>query len=164
MRIRDAEAADLSAVVSIYNEVIATTTAVFSSAPVSLENRRAWRDERLAQGFPVLVGEEDGEVVAFGSFGPFRLGDGYRPTVEHSVHVRAEARGRGLGGLLLEALIGRARALGKRDMIAGVEAGNLGSIRMHERLGFTRAALLPEVAEKFGRPMDLLFLRKRLDE
>ena len=164
MRIRDAEAADLPAVLSIYNEVIATTTAVFSSAPVTLENRRAWWAERVGQGFPVLVGEEGGQVVGFGSFGPFRIGDGYRPTVEHSVHVRAEARGRGLGGALLQALIIQARAQGRRDMIAGVEAGNLGSIRMHERLGFAQAALLPDVAEKFGRPMDLLFLRKRLSD
>lgn len=164
MRIRDAEEADLPAVLAIYNEVIAATTAVFSETPATLESRRSWRSQRVGQGFPVLVGEEGGRVVAFGSFGPFRSGDGYRATVEHSVHVRAQDRGRGLGGRLLEALIDRAQAMGKRDMIAGVEAGNLRSIRMHERLGFERAALLPAVAEKFGRPLDLLLLRKRLSD
>jgi phosphinothricin acetyltransferase len=152
----------LPAILEIYNAVMATTTAVFSETPVTLENRRRWWAERVEQGFPVLVGDEDGEVVGFGSFGPFRAGDGYRPTVEHSVHVRADRRGRGLGGELLQALETRAIAMGKRDMIAGVEAGNAGSIRMHERLGFQRAAMLPDVAEKFGRRLDLLLLRKRL--
>jgi phosphinothricin acetyltransferase len=162
--IRDAEEADLPAILLIYNEVIAATTAVFSETPVTLENRRAWRAERLAQGFPVLVIEDGGEVAGFGGFGPFRSGDGYRLTVEHSVHVLADRRGRGLGRVLLEALIERALAAGKRDMIAGVEAGNADSIRMHERLGFERAALLPGVAEKWGRPLDLLLLRRRLSE
>lgn len=162
MLIRDAEEADLSAVLELYNQVIATTTAVFSETPATLESRRAWRADRLAQGFPVLVGEEGGEVVGFGSFGPFRVGDCYQRTVEHSVHVRSDHRGRGLGRALLEVLVARAREMGKRDMIAGVEAGNAASIRMHERAGFERAALLPDVAEKFGRRLDLLLLRKRL--
>lgn len=164
MRIRDAEEADLPAVVEIYNEVIATTTAVFSVTPVTLEDRRAWRAERLAQGYPVIVAEDDGMVVGFGSYGPFRTGDAYRPTVEHSVHVRADRRGRGLGRALLQALIGRATAQGRWSTVAGVAAENTASIRMHEQLGFERAALLPGVAEKFGRRLDLLLLRKRLGE
>jgi len=163
LRVRDAEEADLPALVDIYNEVIAHTTAVFSESPVDLENRCAWRSQRLAQGYPVLVADEGAEVVGFGSLGPFRVGDGYRATVEHSVHVRADRRGEGVGRLLLTALIERARHGGRRNMIAGLDAANLVSVGLHEGLGFERAALLPDVAEKFGRSLDLLLLRKRLD-
>ena len=160
--VRDSTEADLPAMLAIYNQVIADTTAVFSETPLTLENRRAWRVARLAAGHPVLVAEADGEVVGLGALGPFRLGDGYRFAVEDSVHVRADRRSSGVGSALLRALIARAEAAGRRDMIAGVDAANTGSIRLHERLGFARAALMPDLAEKFGRPLDLLFLRKRL--
>jgi phosphinothricin acetyltransferase len=160
--VRDSTEADLPAMLAIYNQVIAETTAVFSEAPVTLANRREWRASRLAADHPVLVAEQDGQVVGLGALGPFRLGDSYRHTVEDSVHVRADRRGSGVGSVLLRTLIARAQASGRRDMIAGVDAANTGSIRLHERLGFERAALMPAVAEKFGRPLDLLFLRKRL--
>jgi phosphinothricin acetyltransferase len=99
----------------------------------------------------------DGAVEGFGSFGDFRTWPGYRTTVEHSVHVRADRRGHGIGTALLEVLIERAAGLGKHAMIAGVDAGNLASLRLHERLGFARVALLPEVARKFDRWLDLVF-------
>ena len=162
MRVRDAEEEHLPAILEIYNQVIATTTAVFSEAPVTAENRRAWRAARLEAGYPVLVAEDAGEVVGFAALGPFRLGDGYRPTAETSVHVREDRRGSGVGSALLAELIGRAKAAGLRDLLAGVDAANTGSVRLHEKHGFERAALLPGVAEKWGRPLDLLFLRRRL--
>jgi phosphinothricin acetyltransferase len=68
-----------------------------------------------------------------------------------------------LGGSLLRELMRRAAAQGRRSTVAGVHADNTASIRMHEKLGFERAALLPDVAEKFGRRLDLLLLRKRLE-
>jgi L-amino acid N-acyltransferase YncA len=86
----------------------------------------------------------------------------YRFTVEHTLHVRADARGRGIGSQLLRALIDRASALGKHVMIAGVDADNAASIRLHERLGFTRAARLCEVGYKFDRWLDLVFLQRAL--
>src|SRR5262249_29884318 len=89
---------------------------------------------------------------------------GYRYTVEHSVHVRADARGRGVGSVLVRTLLDRAVALGKHVMVAGVDADNLGSIRLHERLGFRRAGILHHVGCKFGRGLALAFLERRLDD
>jgi phosphinothricin acetyltransferase len=83
--------------------------------------------------------------------------------VEHSVHVHADARGRGLGPQLVQALFPRATALGKHVMIAGIDAANTGSIRMHARLGFTEAGVLRDVGRKFDRWLDLLFMQRRLD-
>jgi phosphinothricin acetyltransferase len=161
--IRDATAADLPGILEIYNEVIATTTAVYREEPASLEERHRWWRDRLAQGYPLLVAEEAGGVAGFASFGDFRIWPCYRHTVEHSVHVRRERRGCGLGSALVTALIPRAARLGKHIMIAGVDADNAGSIRMHERLGFERVAHLREVGFKFGRWLDLVFLQRLIE-
>ena len=110
----------------------------------------------------MLVAGDASGVVGFGSFGDYRAWPGYRYTVEHSVHVRADRRGEGVGTALVQALIERAAALGKHVMIAGVEAENAASIRLHERLGFAVVARLPEVAWKFDRWLDLVFLQRRL--
>lgn len=164
MPIRRATEADLPAITAIFNEVIATSTAIYADDPFSLEDRAGWFAARRAAGFPVLVAQEDGEVLGLASFGEFRAWPGFRHTVEHSVHIRAGARGRGLGTALVSALFEPARALDKHVMIAGVDATNEGSIRLHERLGFERAAMLREVGRKFGRWLDLLFLQKFLDD
>jgi phosphinothricin acetyltransferase len=160
--VRDAGEADLPGLLAIYNEVIENSTAVFSDRQVTLEDRAQWLAARQRDGFPVLVAVDAGAVVAFGSFGAFRAWPGYRFTVEHSVHVRAERRGEGIGTTVLEALIERAAALGLHAMIAGVEAENAASIRLHERLGFSVVARLPEVAWKFDRWLDLVFVQRLL--
>jgi phosphinothricin acetyltransferase len=160
MQIRDAEESDLPGLLAIYNDVIATSTAVYSDNPATLEDRRQWREARLASGYPILVAIDSSGVVGFSTFGDFRAWPGYRFTVEHSVHVRADCRGRGVGGELLQALFPRAAALGKHVMIAGVDAANTASIRFHERFGFERAGHLREVGNKFGRWLDLVFLQR----
>jgi L-amino acid N-acyltransferase YncA len=110
MIIRDARDSDLQGILDIYNDVVMTTTAIYDETVSTLEQRRAWFDARRSQGLPVLVGEEGGEVIGFSSFGEWRARWGYRFTVEHSVHVRADQRGRGHGRALIEALAGRLAA------------------------------------------------------
>jgi phosphinothricin acetyltransferase len=163
MPIRPATEADLPAITAIFNDVIATSTAIYADDPLTIEDRTAWFAQRRAVGYPVLVAD-DGAVAGVASFGDFRAWPGFRHTVEHSVHIRADARGRGLGSALVGALFEPARALGKHVMIAGIDAANAGSIRMHERLGFQRGAVLREVGRKFGRWLDLEFMQKFLDE
>ena len=159
---RDATAADLDGLVAIYNDVIANSTAVFSNQPVTVEERRASWQARTAQGYPVVVAHDEHGVAGFATFGDFRAWPGYRFTVEHTLHVRADARGRGIGTELLRELIRRASALGKHVMIAGVDADNAASIRLHERLGFTTAGNLRQVGYKFDRWLDLVFLQRLL--
>jgi L-amino acid N-acyltransferase YncA len=162
MELRDAAEDDLEGLVAIYNDVIATSTAVYSSTPVTLEDRRQWWRARVAAGYPVLVALDRTGVLGFSTFGDFRAWPGYRFTVEHTVHVRADRRGDGVGTKLLEALLPRAAALGKHMMIAGVDAANTASIRFHERLGFVQAGCLREVGHKFDRWLDLVFLQRRI--
>ena len=162
MDIRDAREDDLPGLLAIYNDVIATSTAVYAEDPVTLENRRTWWQGRVEQGYPVLVAADATGVVGFASFGDFRAWPGYRFTVEHSVHVRADRRGTGVGSALMLPLITRGSALGKHVMIAGVDASNAGSLRFHERLGFEAVAHFREVGFKFGRWLDLVFLQRFL--
>jgi phosphinothricin acetyltransferase len=160
--IRPATPADLLGILDIYNDVIATSTAVYADDPVSLEDRQAWLAARQAQGYPVLVAVEGESTIGFASFGDFRAWPGYRFTVEHSVHVRQGYRGTGVGRALVQNLLPLASALGKHVMIAGVDADNTGSILFHERLGFERVAHFREVGFKFGRWLDLVFLQRTL--
>ena len=161
--IRDAVVTDLPAITAIYNAAVAGTTAIWNDTAVDLENRRVWWADRLAKGYPVLVSCEGDAVLGYASFGDWRAFDGYRGTVEHSVYVREGAQGRGIGLLLMSELVKRARGCGKHVMVAGVEAGNVGSIRLHQRLGFVETGRMPQVGQKFGGWLDLVFLQLQLD-
>jgi phosphinothricin acetyltransferase len=163
MRIEDATDDDLPAVVAIYNDVIRTSTAIYRDEPATLDERRAWNEARKTNGYPLLVARTgDAAVAGFATFGDFRPWPGYRFTIEHSVHVADGLRGRGLGTALMQALIVRGTALGKHVMVAGIDADNDGSIRMHERLGFRQTAHLPEVGWEFGRWLDLVLMQRKL--
>jgi phosphinothricin acetyltransferase len=163
MTIRDAEDTDLSGVLSIYNDVIRTSTAIYTEAPSSIEERRSWWEQRVAQGYPVIVAADSSGIAGFASFGDFRgTWPGYRHSVEHSVHVRDDRRGEGLGTLLVTELLRRAAALGKHVMIAGIDAANTPSIRFHHRLGFQPVGTFHEVGYKFGRWLDLHFMERLL--
>ncbi|MDQ0321196.1 phosphinothricin acetyltransferase [Pararhizobium capsulatum DSM 1112] len=160
MIIRDATLEDLPAIRDIYNDAVANTTAIWNETIVDLENRAKWFADRQKSGYPVIVAvAEDGTVAGYASFGDWRAFDGYRHTVEHSVYVEKNQRGGGIGRALMVALIERAQALGKHVMVAGIEAGNTGSIRLHEKLGFEITGQMKEVGTKFGRWLDLTFMQ-----
>ena len=162
MELREATEADLPEILAIYNEVIATSTAVYSETAVSLDDRREWLRSRSAQGYPVVVSIDETGITGYGSFGDFRSWPGYKFTVEHSVYVRADRRAHGVGAAIVAELLRRAKALGKHVMIAGIDADNIASLRLHERLGFEKVAHFREVGWKFGRWLDLVFMQRPL--
>jgi L-amino acid N-acyltransferase len=162
--IRPAQSGDIPTITAIYNDAVAHTTAIWNTTVVDEANRHAWLAARGEAGFPVLVAiDAAGAVAGYASYGDWRAWDGYRHTVEHSVYVRQDARGGGIGEALLRAVIDHARAAGKHVMIAGIEAGNLASIRLHEKLGFTIAGRCEQVGAKFGTWLDLTFMQLTLD-
>lgn len=162
--IRDAVSGDAPAIAAIYNDAVAHTTAIWNDTTVDAADRAAWMAARQSAGHPVLVVvDASDEAIGYATYGPWRPHDGYRHTVEHSVYVRGDQRGRGLGPALMRALIERAREAGIHVLIAGIEAGNAGSIRLHEKLGFSHVGTASQVGTKFGRWLDLTFLQLTLD-
>ena len=160
--VRAAAEADLPAILAIYNDAVAKTTAIWNDGFADLENRRQWYEGRRRLRYPVLVATLDDAVIGYASFGDFRAFDGYRFTVENSVYVAETARRRGAASALLAALIERARAIGKHVMVAGIAGENDISIRLHAKHGFVETARMPEVGFKFGRWLDLVFMQLRL--
>ena len=161
--IRDATWQDLPAIRDIYNDAVLNTTAIWNEQPVDLANRQAWFSARQAQAYPILVAVENDEVTGYASFGDWRPFEGFRYSVEHSVDVRNDQRGKGLGPRLMQALVERAQTCGKHVMVAAIESGNQASIRLHERLGFITTGQMPQVGIKFGRWLDLTFMQLALN-
>jgi L-amino acid N-acyltransferase YncA len=161
--VRDAGPADLAGILAIYNHAVVHTTAIWNERVVDLADRERWWRGRTDAGMPVLVAEDaEGAVAGYASYGPFRPFEGYRDTVEHSIYVRADLRGHGIGGLLLAQLVQRGIAAGLHVMVGGIEAGNVASVALHRRHGFVEAGVLKEVGIKFGRRLDLLFMTRVL--
>jgi L-amino acid N-acyltransferase len=165
VEIRDATAADLAATLSIYNELIRSTTVAWAEQPQTLDERRGWFEEQQRRGFVSLVAADGDDVVGMASYGDFRDSihwPGYRFTAELSIHVRGDQRRGGVGRLLMEELIARAGRNGIHVLVAGIDADNGDSIRFHERLGFTEVARMPETGHKFGRWLDLVLMQRIL--
>lgn len=152
---------------AIFNELIPTTTIAWTDVLITVDDRRAWWERHRARGFPVLVAVDDAadDVVGMASYGDFRNTpdfEGYRFSVEHSVHVRGDQRGIGIGRMLLNALLERAREAGLHVMVGAIDADNVDSLRFHERMGFTEVARMPEVGWKHGRRLDLVLVQRNL--
>jgi L-amino acid N-acyltransferase YncA len=157
--IETASRADLPQILAIYNEVIRNSTAVYSEEEFTETRGATWFDSKLDHGFPLIVARDASAVVGFGTFGEFRAWPCYRHSVEHSVHVRADRRGVGIGRMLVSDLLARAAAMRKHVMIAGIDADNAVSIGLHRSLGFTSVGHFHEVGYKFGRWLDLVFMQ-----
>ncbi len=161
-RVEDAEPGDLPQILAIYNEVIRNSTAVYSEAELGAVAGAEWFAAKTGRGFPFVVVRDAAGVAGFGSFGDFRAWPCYQFSVEHSVHVRADRRGSGIGRAIVTELMARARAMGKHVMIAGIDADNAASLGLHQRLGFVVVGHFREVGFKFGRWLDLKFMQRVL--
>lgn len=161
--IRDASAGDLSSILGIANDVILTTTAVYDYVPHTLEMRQDWYHSKVAAGWPVFVADNDGEVVGFSSLGPFRTWPAYKYSAENSVYVASRWRGQGIGALLLRAVVQAAQTKQLHTVVAGIDADNAASRRLHRAFGFEEVAHFKQVGFKFGRWLDLVFMQRLLD-
>ena len=172
MLIRDAVTQDLPGILAIHNDAIANSVAIWTEELVDLAERAAWLAAHERDGYPVLVAiDETAEaeggpghgVLGYASLSSWRTKSGYRHTVEDSIYIRTDATGRGLGRLLLGALLQRARDRRYHVVIADIEAGNAASIHLHEAFGFEVSATLREVGTKHGSWLDLTTMRLQLD-
>ena len=162
MRIRDAEVADTAQIAEIWNHNIRDTVTTFTTVEKTAVGLATEIAERQAKGFPFLVAEEGGVIMGFATYGPFRGGPGYAYTAEHSIMLRTDAMGRGLGRQLMTALESRACAAGLRVLIGGLSGENTAAKAFHSALGFEVVGILPETGRKFDRWLDLILMQKRL--
>jgi phosphinothricin acetyltransferase len=161
--IRPSRDEDVPAITAIYRHHVLNGVASFEEVPPDQQEIARRRGEIVARGLPYLVAERAGRVIGYCYAGPFRPRVGYRFTVEDSVYVEADEIGRGLGRALLEQVISRCGKLGYRQMIAVIGGREtLGSIGLHERLGFVHIGVLPAVGFKFGRWIDIILMQRAL--
>jgi phosphinothricin acetyltransferase len=151
----------LKEITEIYNDAIINTTATFDSKTRSLREQGEWMGQHDDR-HPIIVATLDGGVVGWGSLSEFSDRCCYQQTVEDSVYVRKEYRGRGIGRMLLERLLGEARKAGHHTIVARIDGGNEASLRLHREMGFREVGSLREVGFKFGRWLDVVIMQMLL--
>jgi len=163
--IRTATAADLGRITEIYADAVTHGTASYELEPPGRAEMGSRFDALMARGFPYLVAESEGAVLGYAYAGPFRPRPAYRFVVEDSVYVAPEAKGRGVGRLLMQGLIDAARAAGFRQIIAVIGDGHAdsASVRLHEKLGFRHSGRLEGSGYKHGRWLDTVFMQLSLN-
>lgn len=163
--IREARREDVAAIQRIYAHHVLHGVASFEEEPPDEAEMDRRRQEILGRGLPYVVAMRDGVVRGFAYAGPFRPRTAYRYTVEDSVYVAPDAIGQGFGRAALRDVIRRCTDLGMRQMVAVIgDSGNSASIRLHESLGFERAATLRAVGFKLGRWVDSVIMQLSLGE
>ena len=161
--LRDARTEDMPAVLAIYNQEVRNSTSTYQYAERTLDEQLALLSSKQSAGDPFVVAElADGSLGGYATYGPFRPREGWRFTVEHSVYLREDCRGRGLARPLMRHIMAHARERGFHSMVGVVDASNAASIRMHQAMGFQVAGVMREGGYKFDRWLDCAFLQALL--
>jgi L-amino acid N-acyltransferase YncA len=162
--IRDAAPEDIPAIARIYAHAVRHGTASFELEPPDEAEMLRRQRALLDGGFPYIVAEQDGAVMGYAYAALYRTRPAYRFTVENSIYVAPDAHRRGIGRLLLDALIVRCTDLGFRQMIAviGDSTGQAASIALHAAAGFRTVGTLDAVGHKHGRWLDSVYMQRPL--
>jgi L-amino acid N-acyltransferase YncA len=155
--IRAATESDLGAINDIYNHYVKHSTCTYQEELEPLESRQRWFG-RHGDQHPVIVAESDGQVVGWGALSAYHPRSAYRRTVENSVYVHHQYHRRGIGSLLLQELIARARKLGHHAIIAGIDAEQTASVVLHARFQFGKVGHFKQIGFKFGRWLDVVYM------
>jgi phosphinothricin acetyltransferase len=152
-----------AAILEIFNEAIANSTALYDYQARTAQTMHTWFATKQAGGYPVIGAfDAHGTLLGFASWGSFRAWPAYKYTVEHSIYVHRDHRGRGIGRRLLAQLEHEAQRAGLHVLVGGIDMDNRASIALHEAFGFRHVATMPQVGFKFGRWLDLGFWQKTL--
>jgi phosphinothricin acetyltransferase len=163
--LHNATSDDAQAIAQIYAHYVLTSCSTFEEAPPTPGEIQLRMSELLRDGFPWIVAELDGAIAGYAYAGPFKLRSAYRFTVENSVYIHPEHLRRGLGTALMRRLISDCEARGFRQMVAVIgDSANDASRRLHARLGFADAGMLPATGFKFGRWVDVVLMQLPLGD
>lgn len=162
--VRAATAEDLPSIRAIYNHYVANSTVTFDEKPMALRELRSKFAHIQKLGFPFIVAQSpSGEILGFAYVYPWKEKAAYRFTVENSIYLGPAATGKGLGYALMDELIVRSKAAGIKEIVAVIaDRGAEGSIRLHEKFGFTEIGRMGRVGFKFGRWLGTILMQKSL--
>ena len=150
-------------ILDTFNEVIATSTALYEYVPRTPEFMASWFADKAAGNYPIIGALDDsGALLGFGTYGVFRSKPAYKYSVEHSLYVHKNHRGKGVGAALLERTIEAAKAQGYHVMVGGIDADNAASIELHKKFGFVHSGTVTQSGFKFGRWLDVAFYQLTL--
>jgi phosphinothricin acetyltransferase len=159
--VRQARPDDAEALRAIYNVEVTDSTVTFDLVPRSVEDQQAWLASHSG-AYPAIVAVAGGEVVGFASLSRYHARPAYATTVEDSVYVRRDRRGRGYGRVLLQELLVLAVGHGFHAVIARIVGGHEASIALHRTCGFRMVGIEQEVGRKFGRWLDVVVMQRLL--
>ncbi|WP_273791999.1 GNAT family N-acetyltransferase [Brucella anthropi] len=163
--IRDFQPADIETISAIYTEAVLNGAGSYEIEPPTKDDMEKRFAAFVEQGFPILVAEEDGRVLGYAYASYFRVRPAYRWLAEDSIYIAPDAKGKGIGKLLLRELIERVAALGFRQLLAVIGDGehNIGSVKLHESLGFTHCGRIEGSGFKHGRWLDTVLMQLSLN-
>jgi L-amino acid N-acyltransferase YncA len=165
IRVRDAAATDLPVITDIYRESVLNGIGTYELEPPSQDEMATRFETIIAQNYPYLIAEdESGKILGYAYASAFRTRPAYRYLAEDSIYVAPDARGRNVGGTLLDALLSRTASLGVRQMVAVIGGASPASIAVHEKAGFKHVGRLPSSGFKFGKWVDTVFMQIALGE
>ncbi len=147
-----------SQILEIFNDAILNTTALYDYKPWTMETMKVWFETKAQNDFPVIgILDEDNRLMGFGSYGTFRIRPAYKYTIENSLYVHKDFRGKGLGKILLGEIIKNATQQNFHCIVGVIDASNEISIQLHKSFGFELSGRIKQVGYKFGRWLDADF-------
>ena len=153
-----------SQILDTFNDAILNSTALYDYKPWTMDTMKVWFETKAQHNFPVIgIVDDEGVLMGFGSYGQFRMRPAYKYTIENSLYVHRDHRGKGLGKILLNEIISHATSQNFHSIIAVIDASNEISLDLHRKAGFTQVGVFREVGYKFGRWLDAAFLQLNLE-
>jgi phosphinothricin acetyltransferase len=163
--LRAATEADIAAITAIYRPAVLTGTASFELDPPDEAEMLRRFQAIVGAGYPYFVAEIDGRIVGYAYANAYRTRPAYRFTVEDSIYIAPEVQGKGVGRVLLAALVEACTAKGYRLMVAVIgDSRQYGSIALHRSAGFTFCGTIHSIGYKFGRWLDSVIMELPLGE
>lgn len=162
LTIRPAEPKDLPSITDIYNEAIRNTSATFDTTEKTVAQQQEWFDKHDAK-HPIIVAEEDNEIVGWASMSAWSDRCAYADTAEGSIYIKAGQRGKGVGRQLSVAILKAGRDAGLHTVVLRIAEGNDASIKLAESLGFKHIGVMKEVGHKFGKLLDVYLMQLIFD-
>jgi len=161
--LRTALIADAEEIANIYNYEVENSTATFDLVPRTVEEQRAWLMARSGAFTTLVAVDRDSAVVGFAALSTYRDRAAYRATVENSIYVHRNHQRRGIGRMLLSALLEVAEQSGFHTVIARIDSQSDGSLALHKSVGFVEVGIERQVGRKFGRWLDSVIMQRMLN-